>query len=79
MHLVEEVVALPTRAEFPPIWTESPPLLSESLHPKPVYRVTLSNAMQGHILTILCFILVIHMLYLLAPLLVMFLGYFGSL
>ena len=70
MHLAEEVVSLPTRAEFPPIWTEFPPLLSESPHPKPVYRVTLSNAMQGHILTLQCFILVIHMLYLLALMLV---------
>ena len=79
MHLAEEAVVLPTRLEFPPIWTESPPLVSESPHPKSVCFVTLSNAMQGHILTMLFFIPMLYMLYLLAPLLVMFLGYLVSL
>ena len=71
---VREVVKLPVVAEYPPPRPESPlPMLE--------FAGVLTNAKQGQtILTILCIviIMVICMQFMLALMMVMFLGIFGS-
>ena len=78
---VREVVELPAEAESPLTRAEYPLTCPEYPHPMLEFTGVLTNAKQGQtILTILCIviIMVICMQFMLAPMMVMFLGIFGS-
>ena len=79
--LVKDVVVLPAVPESLPQKAESPLRRPEVPLPDPEFPVVLSKAMQGHkILIIHCIEItpVIYMLFILAPMMVMYLDLFGS-
>ena len=78
---MKEVADIPAAAEFLLQRAESPQLKPESPPLELEFVVTHTNAKQGQIILTILYIMIImvtYMLFILAPIMVMFLGIFGS-